>query len=136
MAHAARIFVSYAPEDSAWCHAFVQALREAGADVWYDERHLGDGFLGAEGEESARELRARPIFIAILSPASLAWSWVQPLAGVVGRQRLRWLAAHVLPGREVAALPVREAAKHVSGWHDATPMLAPDERSVHDRGKQ
>ncbi|HEV2459023.1 MAG TPA: TIR domain-containing protein [Ktedonobacterales bacterium] len=51
MAGAAHIFVSHAPEDSAWCGAFVQALREAGADVWDDDEHiLGDG---ASGEESA-----------------------------------------------------------------------------------
>ncbi len=69
MAHAARIFVSHAPEDTAWCHAFVQALRDAGADVWYDENDLGDGVIGAE---SARELQARPLCIVILSPAALA----------------------------------------------------------------
>jgi TIR domain len=74
MAHAARIFVSHAPADTAWCRAFVQALREAGADVWYDEHHLGDG---VSGQESERELQARPIFIAILSPAALASPRVQ-----------------------------------------------------------
>jgi TIR domain len=69
MAPAARIFVSRAHEDTAWCRAFVQALREAGADLWYDEHDLGDGVMG---EEIERELQARPIFIVILSPASLA----------------------------------------------------------------
>jgi hypothetical protein len=74
MAPAARIFVSHAHEDTAWCRAFVQALREAGADVWDDEHHLGDGVMG---EEIERELQARPIFIVILSPASLASPGVQ-----------------------------------------------------------
>jgi hypothetical protein len=59
MARSARIFVSHAHEDNAWCRSFVQGLRQAGADIWYDEHNLGYGELGVEIE---RELRARPIF--------------------------------------------------------------------------
>jgi tetratricopeptide (TPR) repeat protein len=74
MAQAAGIFVSHAHEDNAWCRAFVLALREAGADVWYDEHNLGYGVLG---EEIERELKVRPIFIVILSPASVGKPWVR-----------------------------------------------------------
>lgn len=74
MAQAARIFVSHAHEDNAWCRAFVQALRQAGADMWYDEHNLGYGTLG---EEIERELRARPIFLVILSPAAIHKPWVR-----------------------------------------------------------
>jgi hypothetical protein len=74
MAQAAGIFVSHAHEDNIWCRAFVLALREAGADVWYDEHNLGYGVLG---EEIERELKVRPIFIVILSPASVGKPWVR-----------------------------------------------------------
>jgi tetratricopeptide (TPR) repeat protein len=69
MAEAARIFVSHAQEDTTWCCAFVDALRQGGARVWYDEHNLGYGVLGDEIEQ---ELRACPCFIVILSPASVA----------------------------------------------------------------
>lgn len=66
----ARIFVSYAREDTTWCRAFVEALRWSGADVWYAERAASSGH-GASPDEAERELRNRPIFIAVLSPAAL-----------------------------------------------------------------
>ena len=69
MAEAVRIFVSHAQEDTIWCCAFVEALRQGGARVWYDEHNLGYGVLGDEIE---RELRACSIFIVILSPVSVA----------------------------------------------------------------
>jgi tetratricopeptide (TPR) repeat protein len=74
MADAARIFVSHAHEDHAWCRAFVEALRLGGANVWYDEHNLG---YGALDEEVERELRDHPIFILILSPASVRKPWVR-----------------------------------------------------------
>jgi tetratricopeptide (TPR) repeat protein len=52
----------------------VQALRDAGASVWYDEHNLG---YGALGEEIERELKARSIFVVILSPASVGKPWVR-----------------------------------------------------------
>lgn len=84
MAQAARIFISHAHEDSAWCRAFVQVLREAGADVWYEEHNRGDGVIG---EEIERELQARPIFIVILSRASLASPLVQRAVGAASGLR-------------------------------------------------
>ncbi|MGO8950632.1 MAG: tetratricopeptide repeat protein, partial [Ktedonobacterales bacterium] len=74
MAEAARIFVSHAHEDNAWCQPFVEALRQAGANVWYDERDLVQGVLQREIEQ---QLRARPIFLLILSPQSVSSDWVQ-----------------------------------------------------------
>jgi tetratricopeptide (TPR) repeat protein len=74
MSTAARIFVSYAFEDDAWCRAFVEALRLGGASVWYDKYHLGYGVLG---EKIEQELRASPIFIVALSPAAVAKPWVR-----------------------------------------------------------
>src|SRR5690349_6735400 len=69
-----RIFVSHSHEDDAFCRELVAAVRAAGADVWYDEQDLGSGRLLLTIE---RELRARPIFIVILSPAALASDWVR-----------------------------------------------------------
>jgi tetratricopeptide (TPR) repeat protein len=69
-----RIFVSHSRQDNDACRTLVNALREAGADVWYDEHNMTSGRLGQTIE---RELRARPIFIVMLSPAALASSWVE-----------------------------------------------------------
>jgi tetratricopeptide (TPR) repeat protein len=69
-----RIFVSHSHKDDDACHALVDALRGAGADVWYDEHNMGSGKLM---EVIDRELRARPVFLMILSPAALASEWVR-----------------------------------------------------------
>jgi hypothetical protein len=50
----------------------VAGLRGAGVDVWYDEHNLGAGRLGPTIE---RELRRRPVFIVVLSPAALRWAY-------------------------------------------------------------
>ncbi|HKT37685.1 MAG TPA: toll/interleukin-1 receptor domain-containing protein, partial [Ktedonobacterales bacterium] len=64
----ARIFISHSHEDDPFCHEMVRALRGAGADVWYNERNLDLGQLMTAIEV---EVRARPIFIVILSPMAL-----------------------------------------------------------------
>jgi tetratricopeptide (TPR) repeat protein len=74
MAQVAGIYVSHAHEDHGWCRTFVEALRLGGANVWYDEHNLG---YGALDEEIERELGDRPIFIVILSPASVRKPWVR-----------------------------------------------------------
>src|SRR5262249_42615594 len=65
----ARLFVSHShqPEDLAWCQTFVEALRTAGLDVWFDDQNLG---YGALGDVIERELRARDVFVVVLSPAA------------------------------------------------------------------
>ncbi len=40
MAEQLRVFVSHSHQDNAFCQQIVQALRDAGADVWYDEHNL------------------------------------------------------------------------------------------------
>jgi hypothetical protein len=67
------IFVSHSHEDNAWCRAFVADLRTRGADAWYDEHNMG---FGALREEIERELRSRPVFIVVLSPAAITSRWV------------------------------------------------------------
>ncbi len=65
-----RIFVSHAREDDQFCRALVAALRMSGADVWFHERHgpVDDQLLPA----FELELRARTVFIVVLSPHALA----------------------------------------------------------------
>jgi tetratricopeptide (TPR) repeat protein len=74
MGESLKVFVSHTSQDSAFCRTIVSALRGAGADVWYDEHNLDSGRLGPTIE---RELRARPIFVIILSPAALHSQWVE-----------------------------------------------------------
>lgn len=74
MSNAARIFVSHTHTDNVWCREFVASLRQVGLDVWYDEHNLGYGRLM---DEIDRELMARPIFIVVISPESVASQWVR-----------------------------------------------------------
>jgi tetratricopeptide (TPR) repeat protein len=69
-----RIFVSHSSDDTAFCEALVTALRDAGADVWYDQHNLADGELL---EVIPRELRSRPNFIVVLSKAAFASPYVR-----------------------------------------------------------
>ena len=69
-----RIFVSHSHNNNPFCEKLVRALRRAGADVWYDDESLQTGQLGPIIE---RELRERPVFVVVLSPAALASRWVE-----------------------------------------------------------
>jgi hypothetical protein len=73
-AHADADLLSHSHKDRATCLALVQALRAAGADVWYDEENMESGKLM---EVVEGELRKRPVFVVILSPAALASEWVK-----------------------------------------------------------
>lgn len=68
-----RIFVSHCSQDKTFTDALVHALKNAGADVWYDEHNLGAGELL---DTLLRELDERTIFIVVLSQAALASEWV------------------------------------------------------------
>jgi tetratricopeptide (TPR) repeat protein len=69
-----KVFLSHSSLDRAACDQVVGALRDAGADVWYDEHNLGAGQLL---EEIQRELQARPVFIVLLSKNAFASQWVR-----------------------------------------------------------
>lgn len=68
-----RVFVSHSSSDKAFADALVRALRQAGADVWYDEHNLGAGQLLTDIQ---RELGTRLAFVVVLSKAALASEWV------------------------------------------------------------
>jgi tetratricopeptide (TPR) repeat protein len=69
-----QIFVSHSHSDNTFCQALVQALRDAEADVWYDEHNLGAVKIRKEIEQ---ELRKRLVFLVILSPQALTSQWVE-----------------------------------------------------------
>jgi tetratricopeptide (TPR) repeat protein len=69
-----RVFVSHSHSNNAFCAELVRGLQAAGADVWYDEQTLHAGQLGPVIE---RELRDRPVFVVVLSPAALQSRWVE-----------------------------------------------------------
>src|SRR5258707_4322337 len=122
MAQAARIFVSAAPGDPGWCRAFVPAVGEAGADVWYDEPDLGDGVMG---EEIARELQARPMFIVILSPAALASPQVhREVSAASGVQEKAG------PGSRSMLLVMAEQADVPRLWADYQRVSGPGDRGL------
>jgi len=64
-----RVFVSHTSADNDFTEALVNALRDAEADVWYDQHNLGVGQLI---EVINRELAARKVFIVVLSKAAFA----------------------------------------------------------------
>jgi hypothetical protein len=70
-----RIFVSHSQQDDEWCRAFVGALQAAGWDVWYDAKGPGGGASWVATIQ--RELRAREVFLLVLSPDAWASRWVR-----------------------------------------------------------
>ena len=69
-----QVFLSHSSTDRDVAESVVTALRGAGADVWFDEHNLGPGQLL---KEITRELRARPVFLVLLSEQAIASAWVQ-----------------------------------------------------------
>jgi tetratricopeptide (TPR) repeat protein len=68
-----KVFLSHSSQDKAFADAFAQALRDAGADVWYDEESLGTGHLR---RTIMKELGDRPVFLVLLSKPAMASTWV------------------------------------------------------------
>ncbi|MBF6592356.1 MAG: toll/interleukin-1 receptor domain-containing protein, partial [Ktedonobacterales bacterium] len=70
---AMRIYLSHSSEDDGFCQALADALRASGAAVWYDQGRAlsGQPMPGQLAASPEFELRARPVFLVILSPAAL-----------------------------------------------------------------
>jgi hypothetical protein len=68
------LFVSYAPEDSAFVEQLIEALDQVAANVWYDRREV------AAGESFAWQIDAAPgevsALIVVLSPSSVGEPWM------------------------------------------------------------
>src|SRR5215469_36576 len=69
-----RVFVSHSHADNATAHPLVQALRDAGYEVWYDESNMEAGNLADTIE---RELRDADVCVVVLSPEAVASPWVK-----------------------------------------------------------
>ncbi len=69
-----QVFLSHSSADKDVAERVVVALRRAGADVWFDEHNLGATQLL---DEIMRQLRARPVFIVLLSQTAFASDWVK-----------------------------------------------------------
>lgn len=70
---ASSTFVSHNHTDTGFCRPFVDGLRAAGLDVWYDESNL---LAGAIREKIESTLAACQHFVVVLSPAAVASRWV------------------------------------------------------------
>jgi TIR domain-containing protein len=70
-----RIFISHSDRDSYWFAKFVESLQQASLDFWYDRGglHAGDEWI----KTIEREIRARDIFLLVITPRSWASQWVQ-----------------------------------------------------------
>jgi formylglycine-generating enzyme required for sulfatase activity len=68
-------FVSHSHNDNLWCRPFVQALHDAGLDVWYDEKGLSGGAQWMATIE--QELQTRDVFLLVLTPDAWESEWVQ-----------------------------------------------------------
>lgn len=126
-----RIFVSHAHEDNVWCRTFVHLLHHAGADVWYDEQNFGHGVIVDEIE---RELKARPIFIVVLSPTSVLKPWVRREVEAAMSLRDNDAERVILPvAAKMAEVPLLwRGYKQVSGPHGAGLTAAQAARRVVD----
>ncbi|WP_326647305.1 tetratricopeptide repeat protein [Streptomyces sp. NBC_01750] len=69
------MFISYAPDDTAWVHALADRLRQADLQVAYDEVVLGPGDVVVHGLEAA--IRTTATGLLIFSAAAQASSWVR-----------------------------------------------------------
>jgi hypothetical protein len=68
------IFVSHSHNDDDYRRELVATLREAGANVWYDEHNLQPGQLT---DVVQREIERRPVFLVILSKVAFSSHWVR-----------------------------------------------------------
>lgn len=68
----ARIFVSAAPADRAFSTLLGRALRDAGADVWLDASTESSQTASDTRSSVERELRARLVFVPVISQEALA----------------------------------------------------------------
>ncbi|HEV7126387.1 MAG TPA: toll/interleukin-1 receptor domain-containing protein, partial [Ktedonobacterales bacterium] len=127
MAESTRIFVSHASEDEAWGAAFVAALQSAGFDVWVAQRAMPGTDDATAEAASDRELRERPIFIPILSPAALVSRWLQQEIAAAVLLSGHDLTRTILPvlARQCEVPPLLALYGRIAGLADAG--LAPEE---------
>lgn len=70
---AIRVFISHASKDSDFAERLAGDLRRAGADVWLDATHIGQGNFVQRINEA---INARDVLILVLTPDALTSRWV------------------------------------------------------------
>ena len=94
-----RIFISHSHNDNAFCLELVNSLRQKLGDdtaVWYDSAgglHGGDAWW----DKIKDEIKARPVFIIVLSPDSLASPWVQDEIRIAWQQKNSPIGKRIIP---------------------------------------
>jgi hypothetical protein len=70
-----RIFLSHSHADNAWCEQFVETLRVAGLDVWFDKQgvYVGDDWI----QVIEQELESRDTYLLVITPNSWTSDWVR-----------------------------------------------------------
>ena len=74
MARPAPIYISHSAKDADWCRDLAAARGRAGADVWYRRRAQASAASELAAE---RELRARLVFVFVVTPGAVASPEVQ-----------------------------------------------------------
>ncbi|MGZ3601775.1 MAG: TIR domain-containing protein [Ktedonobacterales bacterium] len=97
-----RIFVSHTYTDTIITRSLVQALRAAGADAWCAE--TPDDTMQLT-HESMAELKARPVFLAVLSPDALRSPAMQQSA-LIASSNVHWRVDHIALGVVVRTLGI------------------------------
>ncbi|MBI3536713.1 MAG: toll/interleukin-1 receptor domain-containing protein [Chloroflexi bacterium] len=82
-----RVFVSHSSHDSWIANVMAQKIRNAGAEIWLDEKDLagGDFIIG----EIIKGIEASQEAIVLISPASIKSQWVALEIGAVLSQHKR-----------------------------------------------
>ena len=68
-----RIAIVSSQQDSAFSQKLARALRNVGANVWYDEEHQDNDHLSAQARQ---QIQDRSVYLVVLSPASLVSPWI------------------------------------------------------------
>lgn len=108
----ARLFLSYAREDSTIAERLARSLERSGHDVWWDrELHGGASF----GSEIERQLKECDVVIVLWSRAGVQSSWVRDEAAI-GRDAGKLLPISV-DGTEPPIGFRQFHALDLQGWH-------------------
>ncbi len=93
------IFVSHSHIDNDFCLRLIKDLRHVLADenaVWYDS---GGGLQGGDSwwPKIMQEIKARPIFIVVLSPDSMTSKWVNSEIDLAWKHKHSSIGKHIIP---------------------------------------
>ncbi|HLV99525.1 MAG TPA: SUMF1/EgtB/PvdO family nonheme iron enzyme [Ktedonobacterales bacterium] len=138
------IFLSHSRADAAWCRPFVEALRQEGYDVWYED-HVQARIL-TRLREIKEQISTSDIFLVILSPDSSVAPHVQDeidlaltcnrtiIPVVIGEIKTlgmltprAWVDARTLTINESAWLTLQfmQSQRGIAEWHQVSIVPTP-----------